>query len=64
MRTPETYYFNHGYVKFWKDKGNIHYQINYFREDGMLVGSIKEGVITNEQELKQLLAIQDLGSVV
>jgi len=63
MRTPETHYFDHGYIKFKKIEGKLRYQIWQYTGDGMMSMVTHIGIVDSEQKLKELLAIQDLGSV-
>lgn len=61
MRTPEVYYFERGYVKFKKIDGDLHYQIWKYEPNGMMSMIVDNGKVKDEDHLKQLLAIQDLG---
>lgn len=63
MRTPETHYFDHGYVKFHKAKQSMIYQIYRYSNDGSTVWLYSSGKVKDEAHLKQLLALQDLGKV-
>jgi len=63
LRTPETYYFTHGQIKFKKIKGGIVWFKSVWDVDGKTLSTIESGLIENETHLKNLLAIQDLGSV-
>jgi len=60
MRTTETFYFNHGYVKFMKVKGEIIYKIFKWVINGMDSYLLEEGRVKDESHLKELL---NLGSV-
>lgn len=62
-RVPETHYFKYGYVKFKKVEGVLRYQIWQYTSDGMMSQVTHVGVVDSEQKLKDLLALQDLGSV-
>jgi len=64
-RTPETYYFSHGYVSFSKMPidHSIDYAIWVYTDEGMTLSLLESGHLKDEAHLKQLLAIQDLGSV-
>jgi len=64
IRTPEVYYFSGGFVKFFKYKSHdLGYTIYKYNEDGSQLSTIEGGKVKDEAHLKQLLAIQDLGSV-
>jgi len=75
LRTPETYYVKHAYIRFRKIKGIIHYYLCEFISEGKLTDiseGVGSGVIKNESHLqqflkaktlKEMLAIHSLGSV-
>lgn len=60
MRTPETFYFNHGYVRFKKLDGQVHYEIWQYTGDGMMSMIVQNGKVKDEQHLKEL---RSLGNV-
>lgn len=63
MRTPETYYFSNGYITFYKNKGNIEYDVWTWNKEGTRCYTIQTGKLRDQEHLKQLTAIQHLGSV-
>ncbi len=63
-RTPETHYFKNGLVKFFRYvKSQLGYTIYKWNEEGTLLSMVEGGKVKDDTHLKQLLAIQDLGSV-
>lgn len=60
MRTPETIYLGHKYIKFYKHKNNLMYKIWQYSDDGMASFCIEWSKVKDEQHLKEL---QSLGSV-
>jgi hypothetical protein len=68
MRTPETHYFDHGYVKFKKIEGQLYYQVWQYTGDGMMSMVVLNGKVTDESHLKALILLTEvpkppLGSV-
>lgn len=60
MRTPETKYFERGYIRFFKRSGDLLYSIYQWDAKGMNTYLIDAGIVRDEQHLKEL---QALGSV-
>lgn len=57
MRTPETVYFDHGYFKFKKLDGKIHYQIWKYVKNGLMSYIVDQGDLDNQEQLDNLLSL-------
>ena len=59
MRTPETHYFNHGFIKFFKDLGIVYFTIYVYDNNGNNLSSIKTDKLKDETQLKALLTAKN-----
>lgn len=64
MRTPETHYFEGGYIEFETSKSQLYYKIWIYTENGNNISSIKMAKVENEEHLKQLQRIETLAQAI
>lgn len=59
MRTSETHYFNHGFIKFFKDKGIDYFTVYVYDQSGENLSSVRTGKLKDKEQLQGLLSARN-----
>jgi hypothetical protein len=55
LRTPETHYIDHGFIKFFKNLGVNYFTVYFYAELGDELYSIHTGKLEDKVQLKKIL---------